>query len=146
LNINRRSGVQRRGVVEQPETQQEVLRGIVSLSSQTNRQQAIKAGVSPSTFTHLFLGMRPSLETTLKIADALIPPEEQELRSRWFRATGHTDPYASRGDELVYESVFDGQTLDAFRGLRDFSAEDLVAVNEEMRRLIEAKRRKRGIG
>jgi len=123
------------------ETQVDVFREITELLPVSLRQQAARAGLNPSTFTNINMGMRPSLQTALQIADLLIPSEMPELRARWFRAVGHEDP---RG-ELVYESVFDESTLEAFRGLSGLPADDLKVINEEMRKLIREQRRKRGI-
>src|SRR5438105_4250761 len=102
-----------RGEQGMAEDQKTLFHEITDHSPLSLRRQAAKARLNPSTFTNISLGMRPSLETALRIADSLIPAEDPELRARWFQSVGHEDPRASRG-ELIYEALFDPNPLAAF--------------------------------
>ena len=127
------------------ESQIEVFREITELLPQSLRQQARRAGLNPSTFTNISVGMRPGLETALNVADALIPADRPELRVRWFEAVGHKDPRPQRGTGLLYEAVFEESTLAALRGLDGLPPEALKVLNEEVRKLLHEHRRQHGI-
>lgn len=102
------------------------------------RELGRRARVDHTVLREYQRGRVPQLEMALRIADNLrLEPEE---RAAWFEACGLEDP---RSGELTYEPILDGMTIQAFRDA-DLPPEDIAVLNEEMRRLIAEKRRKRG--
>jgi hypothetical protein len=105
------------------------------------RQLARQVRIDHTVLSNYLGGRQPSLPIALRVADNLrLSPAD---RREWFTACGLEDPRAA--PVITYEPVLENATIEALGGARDLPADDIRALNEEMRRLIQEKRRTRGL-